>query len=72
MTTAIADPRTEMITAAADDVEHIFCDDCWSPGKPMLCGEPDFEGTITDYASGPTCPLCELALLEHRCPGGAR
>ena len=71
MTETLTDPRTESVKQSADDVEHAFCEGCWYVGQPMLCGEPDYDGTVCpDDCGHPKCPMCELAWQTHECDVG--
>lgn len=66
--TTLTDPRTDLVTLAADDVDHIYCEDCWSPGMPMLCGEPDPPGNAhPDDCGHPECPMCMSEWDRHEC-----
>lgn len=73
MTIMATDPRTEQVQDAADDVEHIYCVDCWVPGMPLLCGESTENGGEECEAGHedcrhPTCPMCEYEFERHKCP----
>lgn len=68
MSTTLTDPRTELVLANADDVECITCEVCWSPGKPMVCGRPDYRDDAElcpDDCGHPTCPMCEAEWDSH-------
>lgn len=68
MTTVLADPRTELVHLAADDVECFTCGYCWAPGLPMVCGAPDYgdgDELCPDDCEHPTCPLCVEAWPAH-------
>jgi hypothetical protein len=68
MTTTTTDPRTELVRQHADDVAHSWCADCWQPGMPLMCGEPDFDGEeCPDGCGCPQCPLCIAAWEQHVC-----
>lgn len=62
----ITDARTEAVRQAADDIDHLTCDDCWTDGEPMLCGAPDTGGEFCpDDCGHPECPLCVEAGDRH-------
>lgn len=69
MTTAQADPRTEQIQQAADNVDHIYCD---CAPYVLLCGKPvdPDEGECPNgynCTEHPECPLCVMADNAHVC-----
>lgn len=68
MTATTTDPRTDLVRLAADNVDHIVCDDCWSPGMPMLCGEPDDGEEHPEDCGHPRCPMCADECDRHSCP----
>lgn len=69
MTTALSDPRTEQVLAAAEDICHIYCDLC----QPFLlvplralCGEPlEEECPCDDTCQDTKCPMCYTMLKPH-------
>lgn len=62
----LCDPRTELVEESADSICHVFCNDCWVPGQPMMCGEPDNNGPECPENCGhPTCSMCELEWERH-------
>lgn len=66
MTIRLIESRTELVVHSAEEVCHIFCDHCWSPGQPMMCGEPD-TGTppCPDDCGHPLCSMCVLEWDRH-------
>lgn len=68
--TTTADPRTEQIQRAADEIHHATCEDCWKPGMPMFCGQPDDgEDFCPDGCTCAPCPLCAELWERHICRG---
>lgn len=65
MTPTLADPRTDLVRRAADDVDHLVCPDCWTPGTPAMCGEPDDGSWCREDCGHPTCPMCEIEWEHH-------
>jgi hypothetical protein len=69
MTTAVveADPRTDLVRGAADNVEHTYCDNCGSPDGPMMCGTFDFGDECPDGGDcdHPKCSMCEIEWKRH-------
>lgn len=68
MTAVLADPRTELVHQAADEVDHIYCGDCGSPDLPMLCGKRDTSEDCPEGCGHPTCPMCVVEWDRHSCP----
>ena len=68
MTTALADPRTDLVRLAADEVDHIYCGECGSPDRPMLGGEADTSEDCPEDCGHPTCPMCADEWDRHSCP----
>jgi len=67
MAIELMDPRTELVSNSAENVDHIFCEYCWSPGQPMMCGKPDEGGEVCpdDGCGHPPCSMCELEWEHH-------
>jgi hypothetical protein len=64
--TPVTEARTELVLLAADCIDHIFCGDCWVPGSPLLCGEPDDGGGYCDdNCNHSTCSMCEVEWQRH-------
>lgn len=74
MTDVLTDPRTELVLANADKVDHLFCMNCtpYPQGGPPLCGAEDDDVIHPQDCEHPTCPMCEFVLHNHECVGGAR
>lgn len=69
MGTALADPRTEAVAQAADDVDCLYCAECYGPDSLTICGEamPD-DGTWCPMdCIHPSCPMCEEMWEQHVC-----
>jgi hypothetical protein len=66
MTIEVMDPRTELVSHSADEVCHVYCDICWVPGAPMMCGSPDSGcDPCPDDCNHPLCSMCELEWERH-------
>ena len=62
-----SDTRTEQVLRAADEICHLVCTNCWSPGQPMMCGEPDNNDPIHFGCSHHECPMCVEVYEDHYC-----
>jgi hypothetical protein len=47
--------------------DHIFCENCWRPGAPMLCGAVDEGWTCPEDCANAVCLSCLKAWLRHDC-----
>jgi hypothetical protein len=66
MTIELAESRTELVAFSAETVCHVYCDDHWKPGDPMMCGQPDSgEDPCPDDCNHPVCSMCELEWERH-------
>lgn len=72
MSTALADPRTEQVHAAADNVEHLYCWQCDPEGTTLFCGMDGSDQEQCpngfDCTEHPECPICRMLDDEHECP----
>lgn len=64
----LADPRTSLVLANADNLHHVVCEQCWRPGLPMVCGAADSgepDEFCPDGCGCTPCPLCAEAWTRH-------